>query len=178
MSQVEAEYEVRQTDERVDAPEPPQPSQPAGNSLSDRMAARAEYLAQHQTEKFTIPGYEGVLEVELRLLGYKTIRKTIARNEKIRDTGERELISMADQIVRATVGFFEVDGEERRPIEDSWMTLANRMPLAPDEMTPRKAIMFLVGDRLHFLVEDFADWARTVRPEVDEEVMSDFGPTG
>lgn len=148
-------------------------------SLSERMAARADVLEQQQTDWFPIPGWEGLLEVELRALGYKSIRATIERNKRVRDIGTRELYSLADQIAKATVGFREVEGEKTKGISDDWVSLARRLPNAPDDLNTRKAILFLVGDkRLHFLVEEWGEWARSIRKDVDEEVSSDFGGTG
>lgn len=154
-----------------DAPTP-------NGSLSSRMRQRAEYLESHQTEKFPIPGYEDVLEVELRALGYARVRRVITNNEKIRDPGVREIATIADQLVTATEGFFEVLGEERRQIDDDWLTLARRLPNCPDELTPRRAILHVVGDkRIHFLAQDWGEWAKSVKEDVDEELGRDFATT-
>lgn len=155
--------------------------QAASASLAGRMSRRQEELATRTSEWFPIPGYEDVLEVELKVLGYTTIRKINQRNERIRDDAMRELTSMADQLVKATAGFREVlGGEKRRPIDDNWISLASRLENAPDfDGSPRRALLHLVGEqRLHFLSGEWALWAKTVRPEVDEEVVEDFGTTG
>ncbi len=63
----------------------------SNSSLSPRIAHRREQLESHQSEWFPIPGYEDVLEVELRLLGYSKIKRVIARNEKVRDPEIRDI---------------------------------------------------------------------------------------
>lgn len=170
MSEV-TQVEEGQEFEQVDA---------SSGALSDRMAVRADQLEKNQTEWFPIPGYEDVLEVELRALGYKTIRATIRRNEKIRDPDVQEVVSMADQIAKATVGFREVlPGGKTRQIDDDWVRLAKRLPNCPDDVDTRRAVLFLVTDkRIAFLVQDWAEWARSVRKDVDEEVAADFAVTG
>jgi hypothetical protein len=150
------------------------------NSLGDRMKARASELEKQQAD-FPIPGYDDVLEVELRALGYQTIRRVQRKNEKIRDPTVQELYTLADQLLTATQGFREVFPDDREPqeIDDTWVTLAKRLPNCPEDVTPRQAILKVIGDkRLAFLVQDWSEWARTVRSDVDEEVVADFGATG
>jgi hypothetical protein len=152
---------------------------PTGGSLGARMAQRAEQLEQISTEWFPIPGWESLLEVELRALGYATIRKVISRLDKVRDVGTHDMYAMADQIAVATVGFREVleDGKTR-PIDDDWVRLAQRLPEAPKDLTTRRAILFLVGDtRIHFLVQDWGEWAKSIRLDTDQEVARDFAKT-
>lgn len=146
------------------------------SSLSDRMVAAAEQAEKQTTEKFDLPRFWGVLAVELRSLGYRTIRKIQQRNEKVRDPITRELYNMADQLVMATEGFYEVNGESYKEKDDTWVTLAKRMPNSPDSLDPRKAILFLLeGDRhIHFLFGEWVEWSSSVRPGIDEEVAQDF----
>jgi hypothetical protein len=143
------------------------------------MARRADELEKHQSDWFEIPGFEGLLEVELRPLAWKTIRGVQKRNERIRDEALREVYNMADQVATATMGFREIlPGDQHRPLEDDWMALARRMRDCPDDLSPRKAILFLVGDkRLPFLINEWGEWAKSARHLVDEEVVRDFEPT-
>lgn len=150
-------------------------------SLSERMAARQDVLQKTTTEWFPIPGYEGVLEVELRALGYTTVRGIMKRNEKVREDATRELYTLADQMVMATEGFQEiVPGQPAKPLEgEDWISLARRLPNAPDQMTPRQAVLFLVGERrIVYLVTDWTTWGRSVATDVEAEVVSDFDMTG
>jgi hypothetical protein len=165
-----------------DDPVDPVEAQPASASLSSRMAQRQEELNANETERFPLPGWDDMLEVELRALGYRAIRKTMEDNSRIRDEATRELCSFADQLVKATVGFHEIPegGGKSQPIEDDWVDLARRAPNCPTRnLTPRVAVLFLVGEkRIHFLVQDWAKWAKTVRKDVDRAVMEDFEGTG
>lgn len=156
-----------------------EPAVPVGHSLSSRMANRHEQLAKNTTEVFPIPGWEDMLAVELRVLPYSTIRKVGQRNEKIRDEVLQELYSIADQLVIATEGFYELDGEQRIPLDDDWVSLAKRLPDCPDEATARQAILFLVGEqRIHFLASEWLEWARNTHGDIEKEVSQDFGTTG
>jgi hypothetical protein len=154
----------------------------SGPSLRSRMEAHAEELRKDVTEKFLIPGWESMLLVELKRLGYKRIRALQKRNERIRDPGTRELYSMCDQIVDATVGFHEVlpNGAARELPDDTWVTLARNVPNCPDEITPRQAILFLTGDdkRVHFLASEWGEWSRAGDTDEAEEVRADFVSTG
>jgi hypothetical protein len=155
---------------------------PRDSSLASRMAARSEELARQTTVRFPIPGWEDILEVELRSLGYKTLRRAISANERIRDQGTREMYAMADQILMATVAFWEVPSNgtgEAKQMDETWESLAKRLPNCPDAATPRQALLFLVGDkRLHFLVGDWGEWAKNADKGVEDEVQQDFGVTG
>lgn len=148
----------------------------SSDSLSARMARRQSELAQETTEKFPVPGWEDLFLVEFRVLEYTTVRRIAHRNGKIRDETIQELYNMADQLTWATVGFHEVlRGEETRELPDTWESMAKRLPDCPDEITPRRAVLFLVGEkRIHFLHIDWLEWAKTYRPELDQEVARDF----
>lgn len=149
-------------------------------SLSERMQERAAELQREQTEKFDLPGWRDMLAVELKPLGFTTIRNLQRKNERERNETTREVYNMADQIIAATVGFHEVDGSKETPIEDTWVTLAKRLPDCPDGATPRQALLFLLdGDKwVHFLYIKWMEWASTVQPEVEKEVEQDFAQTG
>jgi len=149
-------------------------------SLDSRIEQRARELEAQQTERFAIPGYEGVVEVELRALGYKSISAIQHHNARIRIEADRELYNMADVLLRATVGFFDVTGNNGgRAIPDDWVALAKRRQDCPDAPTPRQALLFFVGEqRIHFLAEDYTVWAKEARTDIDDEVQADFARTG
>jgi hypothetical protein len=150
-------------------------------SLQARMEAHAEELRKDVTEKFPIPGWESMLMVEMKRLGFKRIRALQKRNEKIRDPALRDLYSLCDQVLAATVAFHEIDGENTKELpNDDWVTLAQNLPDCPDEITPRQAILFLTGDdkRIHFLAMEWGEWSRAGDSDEAEEVRSDFVSTG
>lgn len=150
-------------------------------SLAARMKRRGRELESQRTEVFEIPGWEEILAVELRLLGYDESRRIGRRLDKLRNEDMQELYSYADQIVAATEGFYEVDGDRRTRIDKTWMDLARAAATVklPEDLTPRQAIISLLGDRrVFYLFSDFEQWMRGERREVDEEVVRDFGTTG
>lgn len=172
-------------DPPADRPDWAQPDQgpdqgPAPGSLGDRLAERQDYLEQHQTGWFGVPGYDDLVEVELRALGFKTIRTIQKRQQKVRDENTRELYAVADQLVTATVGFREVldEGQYRDLPDEDWVRLARRLRNCPEAPSPRQALLFVVGDkRLLAFAAEFEKWAGTVRKDVDEEVVRDFAST-
>jgi hypothetical protein len=168
-----------QIEERIEAKESRRLD--SGPSLQARMEAHAEELRKDVSEKFPIPGWESMLMVELRRIGFKRIRVLQKRNERIRDPSIRELYSMCDQILAATVGFHEIlENGDTKEIPDDWVSLAQNLPDCPDEITPRQAILFLTGDdkRIHFLAAEWGGWSRAGDSDEAEEVRADFVPTG
>lgn len=156
-------------------------TEPTGGSLAARMKRRGKELENQRTEVFEIPGWEEILAVELRMLGYEESRKIGRRLSKIRNESLQELYSYVDQIVAATEGFYEVDGDRRTPVDKTWMDLARAGAphKLPEDLTPRMAVISLVGDRrVAYLFNDWEEWMRGERPEVDEEVVRDFRTTG
>jgi hypothetical protein len=153
-------------------------------SLEARMQERQEKLAHLSTEIFPVPRWEDMLAVELRLVGWKRLNAIIDKHENVRDTGSQRLYVAVDQLVLATVGFHEVkpgvDGDELTPKEDAtWVKLARAAnPKLPDSITPRQALIALVGDtQAIFLWNEWLGWARGARPKVDDQLERDFDRT-
>jgi hypothetical protein len=156
----------------------PEP-QDASPSLSARMERRHEELSRQQTEKFPLPGWEGLLEVELRPLGMRQSAKVVQRNQRTRDEATRQLYVTCDLLIAASVGFHQVSGETSKPINDDWVTLASRLDDCPDNPTPRQALLFLVGeDRILWLYQAWEQWQRSAGEDVDKELAEDFDKTG
>lgn len=153
-----------------------------GGSLKARMGRRGRELESQRSEVFEVPGYDEIIAVELRMLGYEESRKIgqrVARHT--REVAMQELYAFCDQILAATEGFFEVDGDRRVPIDATWTSLArDASPVKlPEELTPRQALISLVGDRrVAYLFTAWEEWMRGERSDVDEEVVRDFGTTG
>ncbi len=153
-------------------------------SLHARMRARAKELEAQRTEIFPVPGYAQVLAVELRPLDWDTISKRAAALEKVtaRDPALGALYFAADQLVAATVGFYEVLEDGRRnPIDTSWVGLANGVrDQFPEDGTPRMAILALFSEptsKLIMFVEQFQAWANGERNVITEELARDFEMT-
>lgn len=152
---------------------------PEGGSLEARMKRHAAEVAGQSTEIFEIPGWSEILAVELRLLTYDESTKITTRLERtVRDVGLRRLYFAVDQIVAATEGFYEVNDGERTPIDRTWMDLARAAAThkLPEDLTPRMAVISLVGDRrvVTPLYAEFEGWMSGERPAMEEEVVRDF----
>lgn len=157
-----------------------QEPQDASPSLASRMARRHEELQRATTQRFPIPGWDDLLEVELRPVGIRPSAQIVKRNERTRDDGTRQLYVMADLLVRATVGFWEMpeNGGGPKALNESWVTLARRLPDCPDSPSERQALLFLVPEeRLMFLYQPWERWMGEASREVDEDTMRDFSRT-
>lgn len=158
----------------------------SSGSLRSRMQSTQAAVAERHTELFPVPNWEDMVEVELRVLGWKTMRRIADRHRKIREPALQELYTATDQIITATEGFHEIDGEKRTRVDMDWIGLAragegNRgVKSLPEGVTPRQAVLALVvhDTRLMYLWQEWQDWLKSVRPEVDEEVVRDFSTTG
>lgn len=169
-----AEQEDRE--DAVSVTEPPQ-----GQSLADRMAQRADSIQKQRAEWFPIPHWEDMLEVELRAIGFGASAKIVTRHERIRDKTVQKLYITADTLIAATLGFREVlpDGKRRELPNDSWASLAQRLPTCPDAPTARQAFLFLIPqDRILSLSSDYQLWADAQTEESEQEVAADFVVTG
>lgn len=145
-------------------------------SLDARMQARAEAIQKNNTELFDIPGFEGLLQVELRRLGYKKMKQIQSRNAKERDEATRDIYNMADQILWATEGLYQVRNGEPVAIEDTWLDLAHRLPNTESVTTPRQAVLVMTGgdERILFLTAQWAKWMGDTKADEDEGVQADF----
>lgn len=152
----------------------------ASGSLAERMQQRASELETTVSAVFAIPTWEEVLGVELRLVGWEKLRRIASKHDRVRVDAIKELYVAADQILEGTVQFYEINGIQKRRIEDtSWQLLAKLTgKKLPEDLTPRKAMIALMGDtNIAILWADWQQWMTTRRPEIDEEVAQDFGTT-
>jgi hypothetical protein len=156
-----------------------------GESLEQRMARHQRKLATATSERFQIPGWP-FLYVELRRIHFQETRKIQQRNSKVRPQSLMDVYNIADQVLKATLGLYEVVGEnsdgtlEYRDTGDTWVTLASRLENCPDNPSPRQAFLFLVqGDeRIQFLAQDWGEWSAQTEEEAGEEGGRDFVTTG
>lgn len=171
--------EVDLTDVEVDPPVTTQVAQREAGSLAQRMEARAGELERTVSAIFPIPTWEDILAVELRLVGWEALRRIVTKHDRHRVEAIKELYTAADQILLGTEAFYEVKEDGRERIESSWVDLARATGRKlPAELTPRQALIALVGDtNVAILWRDWQEWMTTRRPEVDEELAQDFGTT-
>jgi hypothetical protein len=152
----------------------------ADGSLRARMQQRAEDLSKITTERFAVPGYDDLLEVELRIVGMRSAAKINKRNERVRDEGTKQLYLLCDLLLTATVQFWQRLSDDRsRPLTEGWVELAQMVDGCPDRPTPRQALIFLVKEhRVPQLAAEWETWMTSARSDADKELAEDFAPTG
>lgn len=151
---------------------------PAPGSLEARVAARRRELESRTSDKFDVPGFEGVFQVELQVVGGKRQFALGQKAERIHDDYQRALRIAADCLLAATVGFHSVDVEgETQPAEDcTWKKLAKAFDpnLDVDAMPARVSLIRLIGEEGVFdLADSWKKWMRTRGVEV-EKALEDF----
>jgi len=152
-------------------------------SLESRMRARRDEVEALVSEKFPLPRYEQMVAVELRFQGYERQRSMFERNKRQRSVALKELYTACDQILAATLGFYELasaDDTEGRRTEHSWYSLAQGVlgEKFNDESTPRQAMLALIGaEQVPTLWNDWQEWMSGQRMDVDREVETDFQKT-
>jgi hypothetical protein len=167
------------SDERTAEEGDPRHTTGIGASLGDRMAARARELDDQATERIPLPGYVDMLELELRSLGWDTVRRVTSRHERRRDPAIRDLYTAADMLLAATVAFHEVGGV---PLQSGWVDLArNVRPNLPEDVTPRQAVLSLLrADRTTAVIDlwnEWSEWNNAARVTLGEELDEDFTTT-
>jgi hypothetical protein len=150
-------------------------------SLRDRMKRRTDEMERQRTERFPVPGYTGVLEVEMRTLSWESNRTIMDRHARLRDPGLRDVYVAADTIIAATVGFWETDDAgHRSAVETSWLDLGRGViDRFPEHGTPRQAILGLIKptSRVIALWNEWGDWNLAERTTIGEELAEDFETT-
>jgi hypothetical protein len=118
--------------------------------LAARMKLRREQLQKQHSKVFDIPGWEGILAVELEVMDYQTSRKISRRHEKQRDPAIQELYTAAEQLIQATVRFHEVDAQtgKLKDTDGTWKTFAQLAAQGtgdrlPEDLSSRQALIFL-----------------------------------
>jgi hypothetical protein len=151
---------------------------PVPDSLNARLVQRADKLEEQRTARFAVPGYDGLLEVEMRSLGYRRLRTAQGRAKTERDEATRELYAICDTLLAATVGFHLVEGEDSPLPNETWQTIATRAGKG-DTLTPRQALLALLKESLvMFLWTEWGEWQKNVGVQIAEEVVEDFAQTG
>jgi hypothetical protein len=148
-------------------------------SLRDRMATRSRDLEAQATQRFSVPGYDDMIELELRTLGWDKIRRISDRHVRRRDQGIRDLYVAADVLLAATVRFHALGGG---PLESGWVELArNAKSSLPENVTPRQSVLSLLrADRTTAVIDlwnEWGEWNGTQRTTLGEELGEDFTRT-
>lgn len=152
---------------------------PTPGSLEQRVAERREKLEQKTTELFDVPGYEGVFQVELRLLGGKRQFGIVEALERVHDDYRKALSAATDMILASTVGIHAiVDDEGTTALAEgmTWLRLAQAADkkLGP-EVKSRAALIRLLGENgVLDLAGEWRMWMRNRGTKVDRDLERDF----
>lgn len=151
-----------------------------GSSLEQRLKRHRAELDQYTTEKFPVPRWGHLVQVELGVVGYKRLTRIADSHRRLRDEAMRNLYIGADALLAATVGFWEVRGDslDAAPGLD-WVRLARTAyPELDTATTARVALIKMVSDDLlPEFVQEWRDWNRERGAEIDDELAVDLGAT-
>jgi hypothetical protein len=163
----------------------PAPTQ--AGSLADRARQRRESIRKQNTERFTVPGYDGIIEAEYRLLDWKRIGKVQSAHDRLRRRDEdlAALYSAADLLIAANVDIYDLGpaaGAESKSLGLTWgPALARELGVEdlPDNCTARQALLaiLVVESRVIDHFRDYERWQQGHAPRADEEAVRDFEGT-
>jgi hypothetical protein len=174
----EPEGTVRQESVPFSAPFQPLPG-PTPGSLEERVGKRREQLEKKTTEMFDVPGYEGVFQVELRLLGGKRQFAIVEALERVHDDYQKAIRAAAEMILASTVAIHEVvDDEGNTQVAEgvTWLRLAKAadQKLGP-EIQPRVALIRMISENgVLELAGEWRLWMKNRGVKVEKALARDF----
>jgi hypothetical protein len=144
-----------------------------------RMQEVRRQREQRTTEVFEVPGFESIIKVELRVLGYKKTTDVAIQHVRQRDDSLRALYTAADQLLAATVAFHKIqaDGSLEAAEGLSWLQLAQAYdPSINATVRPRTALIRLLDDGkgVNELHGAWYSWNTRGNEKVDGELEQDF----
>ena len=148
-------------------------------AFEQRMQDVRRQREQRTTETFDVPGFEGIVKVELQVLGYRRMTDLAMGHVRQRDDSLRALYTAADQLLAATVAFHKVqpDGSLEPADGMTWVMLAQAYdPALNVTIRPRAALIRLLDDgkgvtELH---GEWYGWNTRGNEKVDGELTEDF----
>jgi len=152
---------------------------PVLGSLEERVAARREKLESKTSELFDVPGYEGIFQVELRLLGGKRQFAIIEALERVHSDYQKALAAAADMVVASTVAIHAVVDEEGKTALAEGVTWT-RLATAADKnldpaLKPRVALIRLLTENgVLELAGEWRNWMKNRGVKVEQELEKDF----
>lgn len=161
-----------------------EPMVPAGSSLKARMHDRQEELAKRTTELFPVPRYDEIIAVELKAIPWERSEKILERHQ--RQAKRMMLNSSADELVAATVGFWEIkeDGSTEEITDVSrWSEVCEHvlevdLPNSPPATLERVGLLTLCSDQgVMALNGQYRRWLGGANVGIGEEVGRDFSST-
>lgn len=155
-------------------------SQAPTGSLAARMQERREQLERSQSTFMDIPGYDDLICVAYRAIGWQRINKIVDGVAGERDPSLRQLYAAADTLIAAREQVYEVTPEGTlRAIDASWHDLCEGAGVAlPEDATERVALLalFEVDSRVMSHYGEYERWLGGQR--IGQELVRDFERTG
>lgn len=151
--------------------------------LQARIAQRRKVLQSQRTLTIDVPGYEGILMAEYRVLPWQTIRKNVDRHQRQRDEGLRELYIAADGLMMACENLYEIKppNDTKVALDVVWgIAAANKLGIELEPgTTARQALLaiFEVDSRIVGHYSELVSWQQGENQELDEELARDFTTT-
>lgn len=152
---------------------------PVIGSLEERIAQRRRQLEDNQTAQFDVPGFEGIVKVELRIVGAKRQLAAINAHQRIHDESKKVVRFATDMLLAATVQFHSVvDDDGRTEVAEgaSWRKLARAYDSTLDDtVTGPQAITRLITENgVLDLFAEWKDWMRTRGQKLATELAEGF----
>lgn len=150
---------------------PPEEQTPdVEQSFIDQLRARRTAIAAETTKQFSIPGYDDLLKVTYRRLGYEELVGIIRRATK---TGKErdEVNAQADFLIRSCVSIDAVDGTH---ISDGYnAVLAEFFGL--EAQRARECLFYVFGNDLAVMAHQTAvlRWMQSGASEMEEEFLGE-----
>lgn len=141
----------------------------------EALRAKREELRSRKTEIFHVPGYDGLLAVEYRLLGYDAARE-IGRKHRQKNDPRRLINSQIDTLIAACVNFHYVDKDGKYQTLDGDNVVRYDKRLAEileieDHDSARQIVLGVFQNEIALIDHHVTvmDWMRTGVREEDEE---------
>ena len=151
-------------------------------SFERRMQEVRQQRESRTTDFFDIPGFEGLVKVELQVLGYKKTTDISLKHVRQRDDSLRALYTAADQLLAATVAIHKVmpDGSLALGEGMTWLDAARAYdPNLNATVSPRAALIRLLdnGNGVNELHGEWYSWNTRGNARVDGDLIEDFPGT-
>jgi hypothetical protein len=149
---------------------------PRLGSLASRIATRRDELERREDDLIDVPGFEDVFKLQVKPVGSKAQQRIVDRHERIHDKALRGSYINADILVAATVGFWEVNGDDAPTLCEgiTWKDIAGAKNGIAD-LTHRQALLSVIPDHmLNLFASNYMDWLRGTEVSVAKDLERDF----
>jgi hypothetical protein len=151
---------------------------PRIGSLAARIATRRDELERREDDLIDVPGFEDVFKLQVKPVGSKAQQRIVDRHERVHDKALRGSYINSDILVAATVGFWEVNGDEQPVLCEgvTWKDIAGaRHGSEAGGWTHRQALLSVIPDHmLNLFASNYMEWLRGTEVSVSKDLERDF----